>query len=69
MSDNSENRFAPSRGDLKFRLGFSAVGLALMVFALVYRGIPTSAGGWEAIGIAAVFFGGSFVWTLRKLEG
>ena len=61
------NKFGPSRGELKLRLAISAAGLALMVFALLFRGAPTSAGGWEAIVIAALFFGGSFVWTLRKL--
>lgn len=61
------SKYGPSRGDLKFRLGFSVAGLALMVFAIAYRGLPTTAGGWEAIGIASLFFGGTFVWTLRKL--
>ncbi len=61
------SQFGPSRGELKIRLAISAAGLALMLFALLFRGLPTSAGGWEAIAIAALFFGGSFVWTLRKL--
>ncbi len=61
------SKFGPSKADLKFRLVFSIVGLGLMTFALIYRGIPTTAGGWEAIGLAAVFFGGTLIWTLRKL--
>lgn len=61
------NKYGPTRADLRFRLMFSIVGLALMVFALVYRGLPQGPAGWEAIGLAALFFGGTFIWTLRKL--
>lgn len=61
------NKFGPTRGELKFRLAISALGLALLLGALALRGVPTSAGGWEAVGIAGLFFGGSFAWTLRKL--
>ncbi len=61
------NKFGPTKSDLKFRLAFSVAGLALMVGALIYRGLPSGPAGVEAIGIAAIFFGGPFVWTLRKL--
>lgn len=61
------NKYGPTRSDLKFRLAFSVVGLGLVGAALVYRGVPTSAGGWEAIGIGIAFFGGTLAWTLRKL--
>ena len=61
------NKFGPTSGDLKFRLAFSAVGLALTGGALFYRGLPNGPGGWEAIGIAILFFGGTFAWTLIKL--
>ena len=61
------NKYGPTRGDLKFRLAFSGVGLVLLVSAIAYRGWPKGPGGWEAIGIATVFFGGTFVWTLIKL--
>lgn len=61
------NRFGPTRGEMKLRLAISAAGLALLAGALVLRGVPTSAGGWEAVGIAALFFGGSAAWNLRKL--
>lgn len=61
------NKFGPTSADLKFRLVFSVVGLALTLGALLYRGLPTGPGGWEAIGIATLFFGGTFVWTLIKL--
>ncbi|WP_223421446.1 hypothetical protein [Tateyamaria pelophila] len=61
------NKYGPTRGDLKFRLAFSIVGLVLTSGALHYRGLPDGPGGWEAIGIATLFFGGTFVWTLFKL--
>ena len=61
------NRFGPSRSDLKVRLLISLVGLALLAGAIAYRGWPKGAGGWEAVVIAALFFGGSALWTLRKL--
>jgi len=62
-----KNKYGPTRGDLVFRLAFSVAGLALMIGGLIYRGLPIGAAGWEAIGIAAVFFGGTTAWTLWKL--
>ena len=35
--------------------------------ALAWRGLPTTIGGWEAIGLALVFFTGSLIWNGRKL--
>ncbi len=61
------NKFGPTRSDLKFRLVFSLAGLALLVAAIAYRGWPQGPGGWEAVGIAALFFGGTSIWTTRKL--
>ena len=61
------NKHGPTRGDLIFRLGFSLIGQALVGAALLYRGLPTGPGGWEAIGIATLFFGGTCGWTLWKL--
>lgn len=61
------NKYGPTRSDLKFRLGFSLCGLGMLVGAIAYRGWPQGAGGWEAVGIAALFFGGTTLWTARKL--
>jgi hypothetical protein len=59
-------RFGPSRGELWFRLIFSLCGLAIMVFALIYRGIGGIA--WiEVVLIASVFFGGTVIWTALRL--
>ena len=62
------SQHGPSRGDLIFRLVFSLAGLALVGAALAYRGLPQGPGGWEAIGIATIFFGGTALWTLNKLR-
>ncbi|WP_299146985.1 hypothetical protein [uncultured Tateyamaria sp.] len=61
------NKYGPTRNDLKFRLGFSLIGLVLVGAALAVRGLPTGPGGWEAIGLGTAFFGGTLIWTLRKL--
>lgn len=60
-------RFGPSRGELRFRLIFSLAGLALMVAALVWRGVPTGPAFVEVVGIAGLFFGGTAIWTVRQL--
>ncbi|MFL4469849.1 hypothetical protein ACERZ8_08220 [Tateyamaria armeniaca] len=61
------NKHGPTRSDLIFRLCFSLAGLVMVCAALLYRGLPTGPGGWEAIGIAVLFFGGTCGWTLWKL--
>lgn len=61
------NKFGPTKSDLHFRLIVSIAGLALLAALLAIRGMPTGLGGWEAVTLAAIFFGGTFVWTLRKL--
>jgi hypothetical protein len=61
-------KFGPSKSELKFRVGVGVFGLAMLGGALAYRGLPSSAGGWEAIIIAGLFFGGTLVWTIRKLR-
>ena len=59
--------FGPTRGELRFRLVFSLAGLALMLFALFYRGVPTGPAFVEVVGLAGLFFGGTAIWTIRKL--
>lgn len=60
-------KYGPSRGELLFRLALSVVGLSGVAAALIYRGLPSGPGGWEAIGISTVFFGGTTAWSLWKL--
>lgn len=61
------SKYGPGKGELQFRLVFSALGLVLLVAALFFRGIPQGAAMFEIVVIASVFFGGTFVWTLKKL--
>lgn len=61
------SKYGPSKKELQFRLIVSVVGLALLAAALAYRGMPQGVAVFETIGIAGVFFGGSLVWTLKKL--
>lgn len=60
-------KFAPTKADLKFRLGFSVAGLALLTGAVLFRGIPAGPAFVEVFGISTAFFGGTAVWTIRKL--
>ncbi|MCM2563116.1 hypothetical protein M8756_13330 [Lutimaribacter sp. EGI FJ00015] len=58
--------YGPTRGELKFRLGFSAAGLILLAAALALHGVKGLA--WLEIAlIAGGFFGGSFCWSALKL--
>lgn len=57
----------PSRNELWFRLLFSLAGLALLVVAVMVRGISNAAALVEVVGIAGVFFGGTAIWTARGL--
>lgn len=60
-------KFGPTKTDLKFRLAFSIAGLVMMVGAVFYRGMPAGPAMYEVLAISAVFFGGTTVWTIRKL--
>lgn len=61
------NKHGPTRGDLLFRFWFSLAGFSLLIGALIFRGIPQGPAGWEAIGLATLFFGGTLIWTVWKL--
>jgi len=59
-------KYGPTRGELKFRLGFSLVGLVMMAVALTLHGVRGIAS-LEMVLIAGGFFGGTAMWTLVKL--
>ena len=61
------NRFGLTRGELKFRLVFSLAGFALTLAALFVHGIPSAPALVEVLGVAGLFFGGSAVWSARRL--
>ena len=60
-------KYAPTKADLKFRLAFSIAGLVLMLGALIYRGLPMGPAMVEVLVISTAFFGGTALWTTRKL--
>ncbi len=60
-------KFAPTAAELKFRLAFSLAGLGLIAGALIYRGLPTGPAFVEVMIFSTAFFGGTAVWTIRKL--
>lgn len=62
------SKFDPPRSELKFRLWVSIAGLLMLLGAVIYRGFPNSLAMFEVILIAGAFFGGTLVWTLRKLR-
>jgi hypothetical protein len=61
------SRFDPTRGELKFRLAVSVAGLIFMGTAVAIRGLPSGPAFIEVIGVAGFFFGGTAIWSARKL--
>lgn len=60
-------KFGPTRGELTFRLVASALGLAFLLVAVAITGIPSGPAMFELFGIVGLFFGGSIVWSARRL--
>ena len=50
------------------RLGFCAVGFALVVGVLAVHGLPEGPGLVEVLGVAVLFFGWSALTALRRLN-
>jgi hypothetical protein len=60
------SRFGPTRSELKLRLVISVAGLALLIGAYATNGIAGIASLEIAI-IGGAFFGGSAIWSARRL--
>lgn len=60
-------KFGPTRKELRFRVGFSVVGLVLMILALSYRGLPQGPAFFEVVLLAGGFFGGTLIWSIYRL--
>lgn len=56
----------PGRRELWFRLIFSLAGLGFLAGEIILRGIAGIASA-EIVLIAVAFFGGTAVWTARRL--
>jgi hypothetical protein len=61
------NRFGPSRWELWFRLVVSVAGPALVGVMVALHGIPTGPGLIEVLAIPLLLFGGTIVFSARKL--
>jgi xanthosine utilization system XapX-like protein len=57
VTEKNPYRFGPTRGELWFWLWASAGGLALMTFALAYRGLPAGPALAEVLGLPGLAFG------------
>lgn len=60
-------KFGPSKGELQFRAVFSVLGLAMLGYALWYRGVPGGPALVEVVGLAGLLFGGSLIHAVWKL--
>ncbi len=60
------SRFGPTRGELKLRLAISLFGFGLLTGAYAFNGIGGIASLEIGI-IGAAFFGGSAIWSARRL--
>ncbi len=60
-------KYGPTRGELIFRLAFSLAGLAFLGLAIGLRGLPQGPAFVEIGLIAGGFFGGTAIWSARKL--
>ena len=60
-------KYGPSKGELQFRLVVSILGLGVIAGIIITRGIPSGPALFEVIGVAGVFFLGTFIFALRGL--
>jgi len=67
MPGRGVNEFGPSRGELRLRLWLSLAGLGLLGAALIVVPRPWGPAVFEALLIAGGFFGGTAVWSGRRL--
>jgi hypothetical protein len=67
MTEKNPYRFGPTRGELWFWLWASIGGLALTVFALAYRGLPSGPALAEVVGLAGLVFGYLGLRSVKRL--
>jgi hypothetical protein len=60
-------KYGPTRGELQFRLAFSLAGLALLGAGTAVMGVPSGPAFAEIFLFVGAFFGGTAVWSLRRL--
>ena len=60
-------KFGPTKGELTFRTIVSVCGLLLMIGVIWFRGAPSGPAAIETIALTTVFFGGTLIWSVRKI--
>lgn len=60
------NKYGPDKKELRFRIALSCVGLALLGFAIWYRGWPQGPAGFELIIFGGGFCLASIIWSLWR---
>jgi xanthosine utilization system XapX-like protein len=60
-------KYAPTRGELKFWLVISTIGLCLAIVALMTHGIPYGPAFFEVVALPGVFLGYLFVRSVKRL--
>ncbi|MFK7869138.1 MAG: hypothetical protein AB8B58_07860 [Roseobacter sp.] len=63
-----KRHFGPSRTELKRRVAISSFGMLALVGAVGYRGWPPGFAMLEVLVIGGLFFGGTLLFSLRKLQ-
>jgi hypothetical protein len=61
------SKYGPTRGEHLFRLIFSIFGLGCIGVLFGVQGVPRGPGLVEVVGIAAAFFGVTFILSARAL--
>jgi hypothetical protein len=61
------NDYGPSRGELKFRIIVSILGLCFLAFVVFYRGMPSGPAMVEVVGLGGLLFGGTIFFAVRRL--
>lgn len=62
------SKYGPPRSELIFRLCVGVFIVALVVFALAYRGLQGGPASVEAIASGVIFGGGTIAWCIWKLR-
>ncbi|MEM7544830.1 MAG: hypothetical protein AAF367_04770 [Pseudomonadota bacterium] len=61
-------KYDPPPSEYRFRIIASVVILAIVVFALIYRGLPTGPASIEAIVSGVIFGSATIAWSVWKLK-
>jgi hypothetical protein len=60
-------KYGPSRGEDKFRILVSILGLCFVAYVVTVRGLPSGPAIVEVVGLAGALFGGTIFFSGRRL--